>query len=64
MRNIGNAALSPTGRALAFLTFESEAEIFAKRFASIARLRAEGAVSEERARSHVEFQKEAWWNKP
>ena len=40
--------------------FESEAKIFAERFASIEKLRAEGAISEERAKSHVEFQKEAW----
>lgn len=40
--------------------FESEAKILAERFASIEKLRAEGAISEERAKSHVEFQKEAW----
>jgi len=40
--------------------FESETKIFAERFASIAKLRAEGAISEERAKSHIEFQKEAW----
>ena len=40
--------------------FESETKIFAERFLSIATLHAEGAISEERAKSHVEFQKEAW----
>lgn len=40
--------------------FESESRIFAERFASIAALRAEGLISESRARSHVQFQKEAW----
>jgi hypothetical protein len=40
--------------------FESETKIFAERFVSIARLYAEGAISEERAKSHVDFQKEAW----
>lgn len=40
--------------------FESEAKIFAERFASIAALHASGAISEERAKSHVEFQKESW----
>jgi Asp-tRNA(Asn)/Glu-tRNA(Gln) amidotransferase B subunit len=40
--------------------FESESKIFAERFASIAALLAEGAISQTRAQSHVEFQKEAW----
>lgn len=40
--------------------FESESRIFAERFASIAKLRAEGLISESRARNHVRFQKEAW----
>ena len=40
--------------------FESETKIFAERFASIAKLRAEGAISKERAKSHIAFQKEAW----
>lgn len=40
--------------------FESESKIFAERFASIAKLRAEGLISESRAKSHVKFQKEAW----
>lgn len=40
--------------------FESESRIFAERFANIARLRAQGLISESRARSHVRFQKEAW----
>lgn len=39
---------------------ESEVKIFAERFATIARLRASGAISEKRAKSHIEFQKEAW----
>lgn len=39
---------------------ESEAKIFAERFVVIAKLRAAGAISEKRAKSHVEFQKEAW----
>lgn len=39
---------------------ESEVKIFAERFATIARLRAAGAISEKRAKNHVEFQKEAW----
>lgn len=39
---------------------ESEVKIFAERFATIAKLRASGAISEKRAKSHVEFQKEAW----
>lgn len=40
--------------------FESESRIFAERFASIARLRDQGLISESRARRHVRFQKEAW----
>lgn len=40
--------------------FESEARIFAERFASIANLRAQGLITEFRAKRHVEFQKEAW----
>lgn len=40
--------------------FESESKIFAERFASIANLRAEGLISEFRAKKHVKFQKEAW----
>lgn len=40
--------------------FESESKIFAERFASIAKLHAEGLISESRAKSHVKFQKEAW----
>ncbi len=40
--------------------FESESRIFAERFSSIAALRAEGLISESRAKSHVQFQKEAW----
>lgn len=40
--------------------FESESRVFAERFASIARLRAQGLISESRARSHVRFQREAW----
>jgi hypothetical protein len=40
--------------------FESEAKIFAERFTSIANLRAEGLITESRARRHVELQKEAW----
>ena len=39
---------------------ESEARIFAERFATIARLRAEGKITERRAKLHVEFQKDAW----
>jgi hypothetical protein len=39
---------------------ESEIKMFAERFATIAKLRAAGTISEKRARSHVEFQKEAW----
>lgn len=39
---------------------KSEVKIFAERFQTIARLRAAGAISEKRAKSHVEFQKEAW----
>jgi len=40
--------------------FESEAQAFAQRFASIEALRAAGKITEERAKSHVEFQKESW----
>ncbi len=40
--------------------FVSESRMFAERFAAIARMRAEGVISEERARSHVAFQKDAW----
>jgi len=40
--------------------FESEARMFAERLRSIEQLLAAGVISEERARSHVEFQKEAW----
>jgi hypothetical protein len=39
---------------------ESEVKIFAERLATIAKLRAAGAISEKRARRHIEFQKEAW----
>jgi len=40
--------------------FDSETKIFAQRLASIAELRASGSISEERAKSHLQFQKEAW----
>jgi hypothetical protein len=39
---------------------ESEAKIFAERFATIARLRLDGKITERRAKLHVEFQKDAW----
>jgi hypothetical protein len=39
---------------------ESEAKIFAERFANIARLRLEGKITEKRAKLHLEFQKDAW----
>lgn len=39
---------------------ESEAKIFAERFANIARLRQENKITERRAKLHIEFQKEAW----
>ena len=40
--------------------FESEVRIFAERFATIELLRASGAITEARARSHIEMQKTAW----
>lgn len=39
---------------------ESEARIFTERFATIAKLRLEGKITERRAKLHVEFQKDAW----
>ncbi|WP_431112960.1 hypothetical protein [Variovorax paradoxus] len=39
---------------------ESETKIFAERLANIARLRAAGSISEQRARDLVAFQKEAF----
>ena len=39
---------------------ESEVRVFAERFATIARLRAAGQITEKRAKLHVEFQKDAW----
>jgi hypothetical protein len=38
----------------------SETRIFAERFATIERLKLSGSISEARARSHIEFQKQAW----
>lgn len=40
--------------------FQSETKIFAERLASIEKLRKSGLISEERAKLHLEFQKEAW----
>ncbi len=40
--------------------FESETKIFAERFASIAKLRADGLITEFRAKRHIRFQKESW----
>ncbi len=40
--------------------FESETKIFAERFASIAKLRADGLITEFRAKRHIQFQKESW----
>jgi hypothetical protein len=40
--------------------FESEAQAFAQRFASIEALRSAGKITDERAKSHVDFQKESW----
>lgn len=39
---------------------ESEAKIFAERLVTIEKLRANEVISEKRAKSHIEFQKEAW----
>lgn len=38
----------------------SETKIFVERLVTIERLRLTGSISEGRARSHMEFQKEAW----
>jgi len=40
--------------------FDSEAKLFAERFTSIAKLRAEGVISEDRTVRHLKFQKDAW----
>lgn len=40
--------------------FEAESKMFAQRLASIAAMRAEGLISQARAKQHVEFQTEAW----
>lgn len=40
--------------------FESETKIFAERLASIAKMRKSGMISDDRAKLHLEFQKEAW----
>lgn len=40
--------------------FESESRMYAQRLASIAKMYADGMISESRAREHVEFQNEAW----
>ena len=40
--------------------FQSETKIFAERLASIAKLRKAGLISEDRARAHLAFQKDAW----
>lgn len=38
----------------------SETKIFAERIVTIERLRLSGNISEDRAKSHIAFQKEAW----
>jgi hypothetical protein len=38
----------------------SETKIFAERLVTIERLRLAGTISESRAKSHIEFQKESW----
>lgn len=40
--------------------FESEAQMYAQRLASVAEMYADGIISEERARKHLAMQKEAW----
>lgn len=40
--------------------FETESKAFAARLATIVQLRAAGAISEERAKQHVAFQKNSW----
>mgnify|MGYP000255315524 CR=1 FL=1 len=39
---------------------ESEAQMYAQRLASVAKLYADGHITEERARKHLAMQKEAW----
>jgi hypothetical protein len=39
---------------------ESETKMFAQRLASIEQMKLAGVISENRAKLHVEFQKEAW----
>ncbi|MCI5159060.1 MAG: hypothetical protein D3906_11630, partial [Candidatus Electrothrix sp. AUS1_2] len=39
---------------------ESEAQIYAQRLASVAKLYADGHITKERARKHLAMQKEAW----
>lgn len=39
---------------------KAEVSQFAKRFVEIEKLRKTDGISEERAKSHIEFQKEAW----
>lgn len=40
--------------------FESESKMYAQRLASIAKMYADGMISEGRAKEHVDFQNEAW----
>jgi hypothetical protein len=39
---------------------ESEAQIYAQRVASVAKLYADGIITKERAKKHLAMQKEAW----
>ena len=39
---------------------ESEAQMYAQRLASVAKMYADGIISKERAKKHLAMQKEAW----
>lgn len=40
--------------------FESEAKMYAQRLQSVAKMFADGLISERRAKEHIAFQNEAW----
>jgi Asp-tRNA(Asn)/Glu-tRNA(Gln) amidotransferase B subunit len=40
--------------------FESESKMYAQRLASIAKMYADGLISEKRAKEHIALQNEAW----
>jgi cytochrome c-type biogenesis protein CcmH/NrfG len=40
--------------------FETESKMYAQRLASIAKMHANGIITEKRAKEHIAFQNEAW----